>query len=106
MNNSLVIGLKWSISPLNIPPILLFYGQCFPDTWQGEPHRQKATEGAQERNEARFTHGRSGQVAWQSYLRLHLQLEKKKKTEDGVKYKACVSTEDANLQLILRMIHY
>lgn len=45
-------------------------------------------------------------MAWQSYLRLHLQLEKKKKTEDAVKYKACVSTEDANLQLILRMIHY
>lgn len=31
---------------------------------------------------------------------------KKKKTEDAVKYKACVSTENANLQLILRMIHY
>ena len=100
-----MIGLNWSISPLNIPPILLFYGQCFPDTWQGEPHRQKATEGAQKRNETRFTHGRSGQVAWQSYLRLHLQLEKKKE-EDAVKYKARVSTENVNLQLILRMIHY
>ena len=91
---------------MNIPPILLFYGQCFPDTRQGEPHRQKAAEGAQERNETKFTHGRSGQVAWQSYLQLHLQLKKKKKTEDAVKYKARVSTENANLQLILGMIHY
>ena len=32
--------------------------------------------------------------------------KKKNKTEDAVKYKACVSTENANLQLILRMIHY
>ena len=32
--------------------------------------------------------------------------KKKKKTEDAVKYKARVSTENANLQLILGMIHY
>lgn len=31
---------------------------------------------------------------------------KKKKEEDAVKYKARVSTENVNLQLILRMIHY
>lgn len=30
----------------------------------------------------------------------------KKKKEDAVKYKARVSTENVNLQLILRMIHY
>ena len=78
---------------MNIPPILLFYGQCFPDTRQGEPHRQKAAEGAQERNETKFTHGRSGQVAWQSYLQLHLQLEKKKK-----KQKMQLSTRHVCLQ--------
>ena len=89
------MGLKWSNNPLKIFPILLFYWQCFTDTWEGEPHRQKGSEGAQERRETRFTHGRSGQVVWQSYLRLHLQLEKKKKTEDTIKSKAHVSIEYA-----------
>lgn len=76
----------------------------FPWHLAGWTTQAKATEGAQRGMKQDLLTGEAGK--WPgSLISAYLQLEKKK-TEDAVKYKARVSTENANLQLILRRIHY